>query len=75
MIEIYLKYDNMHTFRIINAFICINNHVNSCINGMVSVFISIIVGDPFTSLSMGKTPNQTLKLKPLVGGRGLYAKP
>ena len=31
MIEIYLKYDNMHTFRIINAFICINNHVISCV--------------------------------------------
>ena len=37
MIEIYLKYDNMHTFGIINTFICINNHVNSCINSMLSV--------------------------------------
>ena len=37
LIEIYLKYDNMHTFGIINAFICINNHVNLCINGMLSV--------------------------------------
>ena len=36
MIEIYLKYDNMHTFGIINAFICINNHVNSFINSMLS---------------------------------------
>ena len=36
MIEIYLKYDNMHTFGIINAFNCINNHVNSCINSMLS---------------------------------------
>ena len=36
MIEIYIKYDNMHTFGIINAFICINNHVNSCINSMLS---------------------------------------
>ena len=35
MIEIYFKYDNMHTFGIINAFICINNHVNSCINSML----------------------------------------
>ena len=35
MIEIYLKYDNMHTIRTINAFICINNHVNSCINSML----------------------------------------
>ena len=37
MIEIYLKYDNMHIIRTINAFICINNHVNSCINSMLSV--------------------------------------
>ena len=29
MIEIYLKYDNMHPIRIINAFSYINNHVNS----------------------------------------------
>ena len=41
MIEIYLKYDNMHTIRIINAFICINNHVNSCINSMLSVMTTI----------------------------------
>ena len=27
MIEINLKYDNMNTNGIINAFICINNHV------------------------------------------------
>ena len=37
MIEIYLKYDNMHTIRTINAFTCINNHVNSCIKCMVSI--------------------------------------
>ena len=37
MIEIYLKYDNMYTFGVINAFICINNHVNSCINNMLSI--------------------------------------
>ena len=36
MIEIYLKYDNMHTFGIINAFNCINNHVNLCVNSMLS---------------------------------------
>ena len=36
MIEIYLKYDNMHTIRTINAFIWINNHVNSCIKCMLS---------------------------------------
>ena len=37
MIEIYLKYDNMHIFGMINAFICINNHVISCINSMLSI--------------------------------------
>ena len=37
MIEMYLKYDNMHTNGIINALIYINNHVNSCINCMLSV--------------------------------------
>ena len=31
----YIKYDNMHTNGIINALICINNHVNSCINCML----------------------------------------
>ena len=35
MIEIYLKYDNIHTIGVINAFICINNHVNSCIKCML----------------------------------------
>ena len=28
MIEVYLKYDNMHIFWMINAFNWINNHVN-----------------------------------------------
>ena len=36
MIEIYLKYDNMHTFGVIDTFIYINNHINSCINSMLS---------------------------------------
>ena len=36
MIETYLKYDNMPIIRTINAFICINTHVNSCINNMLS---------------------------------------
>ena len=34
MIEMYLKYDNMQTIGLFNAFICINNHVipiqNAC---------------------------------------------
>ena len=37
MIDIYSQYDNMHTNRIFNALICINNHVNSCINWMLSI--------------------------------------
>ena len=36
MIEIYFKYDNMHIFGMINAFNWINNHVNLCINSMLS---------------------------------------
>ena len=31
-----LKCDKMHTIRTINAFICISNHVNSCVNSMLS---------------------------------------
>ena len=42
MIEIYLKYDNMHTIRTINAFIFINNHANSCINSMLSIIIMLV---------------------------------
>ena len=37
MIEMYSKYDNMHTNRIFNALNCINNHVNLCINCMLSL--------------------------------------
>ena len=36
MIEICLKDDNMHEFVMINALICINNHVITCINSMFS---------------------------------------
>ena len=36
MIEIYLKYDNMHAIRTIDAFICMNSHINSYINNMLS---------------------------------------
>ena len=36
MIEMHLKYDNMHTNRIFNALSCSNNHVNSIINFMLS---------------------------------------
>ena len=36
-IEIYLKYDNIHTIVIINGFIYINNNLNSCIKCMLSM--------------------------------------
>ena len=36
MIDMRSKYDNMQTNGIFNASICINNHVNSCINCMLS---------------------------------------
>ena len=36
-IEMYLKYDDMHTNRIFNALNCTNNHVNSCIKCMLSL--------------------------------------
>ena len=39
MIYMHSKYDNMHRNRIFNVFICINNHVNSCINWMLSEFL------------------------------------
>ena len=36
MIQMHLKYHNMHTNEIFNALIFINNHVNLCINSMSS---------------------------------------
>ena len=36
MIEICLKDDNMHIFVMINALICINKYVSTCINTMLS---------------------------------------
>ena len=40
MIEIYLKYYNMHTNKIFNALNYINNHVNSCTNCILSTLPS-----------------------------------
>ena len=36
MIDMHSKYDKMHTNGIFNSLICINNHVNSYINYMLS---------------------------------------
>ena len=41
MIEICLKDDNMHIFLMINALICINNYVITCINSMLSLTKSV----------------------------------
>ena len=44
MIEMHLKYNNMHRNRIFNALICINNHVNLCMNFMLSNLKYTILG-------------------------------
>ena len=36
MIEMHSKYDNMHTNGMFYALICINNHVLSCLDCMLS---------------------------------------
>ena len=41
MMEMHSKYDNMHENRIFNALNYINNHLNSCINCMLSLVTSI----------------------------------
>ena len=41
MIEILLKYDNMHIIGVINALNCINNHIITCINSMLSFNVFI----------------------------------
>ena len=43
MIEICLKDDNMHIFVMINALICINNYVITCMNSMLSVVMNKVV--------------------------------
>ena len=57
MIEMHSKYDNMHTNRIFNTLNCINNHVNLCMNCMLSTTPNIssenIVGSfPLFSISL-----------------------
>ena len=39
MIEICVKDDNMHIFVMINALICINNYVITCMNSMFSAHL------------------------------------
>ena len=36
MIDMHLKYDNVHKNKIFNVLICINHHVNSFTNCMLS---------------------------------------
>ena len=58
MIDMYLKYDNMHTNELFNAIICINNHLNSCMNCMLSVtHIRSIDIDGYKHTSMGSYEN------------------
>ena len=49
IIDINSKYDNMHTNGMVYALIYINNHVNSCINYMLSVCIFNFSSYFFTS--------------------------
>ena len=49
MIEMYLKYDKVHTNGTINAFICINNHVNSSIAIDLVKSLLFIISIPPTS--------------------------
>ena len=42
MIEMYSKYDNMHTNRILNALIYINNYVNLCTNCVLSRYLCVL---------------------------------
>ena len=55
MIEICLKDDNMHGFVMINALICINIYVITCINSMLST-------TPYTPQQNGvvETKNRTI---------------
>ena len=50
MIEILLKYDNMHIIGVINALNCINNHIITCINSMLSALTSLLSARPSTHL-------------------------
>ena len=43
MIDMHLKCDNMHLNGIFNALICINNHVNSSTNFMLSFILSRVI--------------------------------
>ena len=48
MIEICLKDDNMHGFVMINALICINIYVITCINSMLSQDIETCIKEVMT---------------------------
>ena len=57
MINIHLKYYNMHKNEILYALICIKNHINSCINCMISLlflnnskYMNVIIKYPDISL-------------------------
>ena len=56
MIEICLKDDNMHIFVMINALICINNYVITCINSMLSAITEVDSHKSQSSAHLGHAP-------------------
>ena len=81
MIEIYLKDDNMHIFVMINALICINNYVITCINSMLSnvhdsfILIKRIIGElqqVTYPLHVSKNEGLRLNLLPCLDPIALY---
>ena len=78
-IEICLKDDNMHIFVTINALICINNYVITCINSMLSAptrltrkFIIYIVYIMGIQPSIYRKGIQPLKMSPFINPFSLY---
>ena len=61
MIEICLKDDNMHIFVMINALICINNYVITCINSMLSAFKGRILSNLATIRDQSRLDWITIK--------------
>ena len=68
MIETCLKDDNMHIFVMINALICINNYVITCINSMLSIFyintsmLSLLMSHSLSLLAISTPPPHLLYL-------------
>ena len=66
MVEICLKDDNMHRFVMINALICINIYIITCINSMLSGYAletAVRVLNVLPSKSVTSTPYEIWKVK------------